>query len=336
MTKGLRELQAFELAAELEKTILPMLVAELGSRADGHCMRVSDLDPDLMVRLCEAVRTKVPAATVVILTDGKPSSIPSEMAVSSTKLVELRNPNPDGTQRPPLLVFVPSGLRAAAEDSFGVATFEELRLGDVYTRMRTELLKDVPSGIRSALIEGIRRLAEVTSPWPYADEASLVRFLLTGKYNGGDVEAYGGALYEVGLVPDFELYVDPAKVPQRLVRNRDCVAKLTWSSKSERGRILDLGLKNRAFRNELGDYLAENGVEEPRVWTRRIVLDRTLWPLAFNRWEFEDGGELPDSICIHTVKTDLPVLDESNAGDKSVTTAFHVPTQVACSYFSMP
>jgi len=97
VTKGLRELQAFELAAELEKTILPMLVAELGSRADGHCMRVSDLDPDLMVRLCEAVRTKVPAATVVILTDGKPSSIPSEMAVSSTKLVELRNPNPDGT-----------------------------------------------------------------------------------------------------------------------------------------------------------------------------------------------------------------------------------------------
>ena len=316
MTKGLREVQAFELAAELEKAILPIVVAELGARADGHCMRVSDLDPDLMIRLCESLRMKVPASTVVILSDGKPSSIPIEMTVSSTKLVELRNPNPDGSQRPPLLVFVPSGLRAAAEDSFGVATFEELRLGDIFARMRTELMKDVPAGIRGGLMEGVRRLAEATAHWPYADEFSLVRFLLTGKQNGGDAEAYGGALYELGLVPDFELFVDPAKVPQRLVRNRDCVSKLTWSSKSERGRVLDLGLKNRGFRNELGNYLADIGVEDPRVWTRRIVLDQTLWPLAFNRWEFEDGGEEPDSICIHDVKTDLPLLDESNAGEK--------------------
>lgn len=316
MTQGLRELQAFELAAELEKAILPIVVAELSSRADGHCMRVSDLDPDLMVRLCEGLRSRVPTATVVILTDGKPTSIPSDMIVSSTKLVELRNPNADGSQRPPLLVFVPSGLRAAAEDSFGVATFEELRLGDVYVRMRTELVKDVPSAIRGALLEGLRRLTDATPAWPFADEASLVRYLLTGKLNGGDAEAYGGALYEVGLVPDFELFMEPAKVPQRLVRNRDCVAKLTWSSKSERGRVLDLGLKNRAFRNELGNYLTETGVEDPRVWTRRIVLDRALWPTAFNRWEFEDGGEEPDSICIHAVKTDLPILDEATAGEK--------------------
>jgi DNA phosphorothioation-dependent restriction protein DptH len=154
VTKGLRELQAGELASELERAIVPLIAAVLDSRADGHCMRVSDLDADLMVRLCGRLREKVPSATVVILTDGT-KSIPAELSVTSTKLVELRNPNPDGTLRPPLLVFVPSGLRAAAEDSFGVATFEELALGDVYARMRTDLARQVPTAIRGALQEGL-------------------------------------------------------------------------------------------------------------------------------------------------------------------------------------
>lgn len=316
MTKGLRELQSTDIAAELEKAILPVLASELAMRSDGHCMRVSDLDADLMIRLCEGLRSKFQAATVVILTDNRTAGIPPQIGVTSTKLVELRNPNSDGTLRPPLLVFVPSGLRASAEDSFGIATFEELNLVGVYTRLRSELLRDVPSMFRGALVEALRRISSAELAWPFCDDASVVRFLLTGKSNGGDAEAYGGALYELGLVPDFELFVDPAKVPQRLSRNRECVAKITWSAKSERGRVLDLRLKNRAFRNELGNYLTDAGVEAPRQWTRRIVLDRNLWPLAFNRWDFEDGGEEPDSICIHSVKTDLPVLDETSAGEK--------------------
>ena len=55
--------------------------------------------------------------------------IPPDLTVTSTKLVELRNPLADNTLRPPLLVFIPSDLRAAAEDSFGVATFEEVAFG---------------------------------------------------------------------------------------------------------------------------------------------------------------------------------------------------------------
>ena len=77
---------------------------------------------------------------------------------------------------------------------------------------------------------------------PGVDPLAMARFLLTARVNGGDADAYGGALYELGLIPDFALFQDPAKTPQRLARNRDCVAKLTWSPKSERGRVLDLGL----------------------------------------------------------------------------------------------
>ena len=44
MTQGLRELQAYDLAAELEKILLPVLVGHLRNRGPGHCMRVSDLE----------------------------------------------------------------------------------------------------------------------------------------------------------------------------------------------------------------------------------------------------------------------------------------------------
>jgi hypothetical protein len=316
MTLGLRELTSRDLAAELEGAIVPVLTAQLNARSAGHCMRVSDLDVDLMVGICAKLQSTCQGARAAILVNGKPSGVPTELAITSTKLVELRNPKSDGTQRPPLLVFIPSGLRAAAEDSFGVATFEELQLGNVYPQLRNELFRAVPTAVRGALVEGIGRLTSSAQPWPFADDASIVRYLLTGKNNGCDSEAYGAALYELGLVPDFELLNDAARAPSRIVRNRECVTKRTWSGRSDRGRVLELGLSNRGFRTLLGNFIAEAGVEDPRAWTRKIVLDRSNWPLAFNRWEFEDGGTEPDSVCVHDVTTDLPVLEDKNAGDR--------------------
>ena len=316
MSQGLRELQPYDLSAELERAILPVLVDQLKARGAGHCMRLSDLDAELMVRLCGRLRAEVPSATVVVLTNGVQGSVPEGLAVTSTKLVELRNPLSDGTLRPPLLVFVPNNVRAAAEDSFGVATFEELDVGDVYEQLRERIVADAPASLRGSLVECLRRLTDSGEPWPFADAVAVTRFLLTAKVNGADSESYGGALYELGLVPDFELFSDPARAPARIVRNRECVGKITWSSRSERGRVLQLGLSERAFRNQLGNFLAEAGVEDPRTWTRRIVLDRNLWPLAFNRWEFEDGGEEPDAVFIGDVTTDLSNVEEDAEDEK--------------------
>ena len=75
-------------------------------------------------------------------------------------------------------------------------------------------------------------------------------------------------------------------------------------------------MSDRAFRVQLASFLADAGLEDPRSWARQIVLDRTFWPLAFNRWAFEDGGELPDSVCVSQVTTDLPVLDDDNADQR--------------------
>lgn len=315
MTRGLRELEPQDLSAELERALLPRLTELLRSRKPGHCMRVADLDADLMVRLCGRLRAEVPGSEVVILSDGSlrtPSSeaMTPELTVTSTKLVELRNPLPDGKQRPPLLVFLPANVRAAAEDSFGVATFEEVQLGDVYGELSARLLEELPVAFRGAIAEALRRLIDGKEPWTFADPVAVVRFLLTAKVNGSDAEAIGASLYELALVPDFELLAAPDKAPARVTRNRECMETLTWSQKSERGRVLDLGLARQDFRIRLGNFIAETGLEDPRQWTRRIVLDRHLWDLAFHRWEFEDGGEPPDSIFIGDVETHLPKVGE--------------------------
>ncbi|NTX13535.1 ATP-binding protein [Myxococcus sp. CA056] len=314
MSAGFQELSSTQLTNELENVAVPLLVEQLRTRVTGHCMRVSDLDAELMTRLCARLRAELPNTTVVVLTDGK-LPIPAELAVSSTKLVELRNTHADGSLRQPLLVFVPSEVRASAEDSFGVATFEEVSVTGLYEALSKRLVDEIPPALRGSVQESLRRLRDSESPWTFADALSTVRFLLAAKVNGNDAEAIGASLYEVGLVPDFEWLAQPEKAPLRLVRNRECVEKLTWSARSERGRVGDLGLANRTFRNQLGNFLAEAGTDDPRQWARRIVVDKSLWQLAFNKWEFEDGDLQPDSVFIGEVQTDLPAVEDDETKD---------------------
>lgn len=270
-------------------------------------MRITDLDRDLMVRLCGRLRAEVPESQTVILGNGH-STTPPALTVTSTKLVELRNPLPGGALRAPLLVFIPNDLRASAEDSFSVATFEDIPVGDVYARLRARLLGELPASIRGAIAEGLRRL-EADQAWPFADPLAVVRFLLSAKLNDSDPEAVGAGLFELALIPDFELLSDATKAPARIARNRSCVQALTWSSRSERGRVLDLGLKKDAFQAQLGEFLADTGVEDPREWTRRIVLDRACWKFAFHRWEFEESSD-QGHVFIGEVSVELPRVGE--------------------------
>ncbi|HMQ11866.1 MAG TPA: ATP-binding protein [Candidatus Competibacter phosphatis] len=315
MSQGLRELTDPEWSAALEAVLLPRLVGVLETRVAGHCMRVTDLDRELMVRLCGGLRARMPAATVVVLADEPLRVQAPDFAVTGTKLVELRNPLPDDELRPPLLVFVPNDLRPSAEDSFGVATFEDVTVDGIYRELITALLADAPPSGRGALETVLADLR--ASGWAYADEPALARFLLTAKVNDFDPAALGAALFEVGLIPDFELLVQPERVPARLGRNRECVERITGSTRSERARALDLGLRDPAFCKQLGEFFARAGVADPRDWTHRIVKDRAHWPLAFNRWVFEDGGIAPDAIFIGDLELpDLPVVKNDEADPK--------------------
>ena len=305
MSGGFRALPASDLARSLEEMLLPRLTDALHDRAPGHCMRVSDLGPDLMVALATGLRSQAPSANVHVLSDDtKPDD---DLHISSTKLVELRNPRADGSLRPPVCIFLPANLRTSAEDSFGKATFEEFTVGDAYATLRQQLLKRVPSTLYGYVRDYLRLLEE--RRWRWAGSAAQVRYLLCAQANGNDGEAFGGALYELGLVPDFKLFDDPPAAYGRVSRNQECVASLTDGDTSVLGRVLDLELTNPGLRRRLAEYLGDTGVEDPVAWTRDVVLDRKNWDISFDKWAF--GSEIaPDRIAFVRVETDLPVVPD--------------------------
>jgi DNA phosphorothioation-dependent restriction protein DptH len=313
MSQGLRELANHELNAALESVLLPRLSQMLAARDLGHCMRVTDLDRELMIRLAGGLRAAVPSANVVVLADDSLRTMAPDLAVSSTKLVELRNPLPNDELRPALLVFVPNDLHASAEDSFGVATFEEISIDGAYAELNAKLIAQVPANLRVALDAILSELRRRDARWRYADDAAVARYLLTCQVNDFDPDAMGAALFELALVPDFELFQQVERAPARVARNRECVERITWSTKTDRVRALELGLLDPVFCKQLGEFFSRVGVASPREWTQAIVRDRVDWPLAFNKWLFADGGVNPDAIYIgDVVLPDLPVVKDDN------------------------
>jgi DNA phosphorothioation-dependent restriction protein DptH len=311
MTKGLDELRPGDLDADLLSVIVPTLVETLRNREPGHCLRVNDLDRHLVLSLCRRLRQEVPQAQTLVLGESNTAE-EADLFVTSTKLVELRNPDADGKLRPPLLVFVLPGGRFSAEDSFGVATFEEVRLGDVHEQLARTLFERLPSELRGHIREVLNYLAE--QRWAWSGSVARARYLRTILKNGPDAEAAGAALYELGLAPDFKLLDEAAGVLTRLSRNRSCVERLTRADRGERGRVLDLRLESADLRARLASFLGEHGADDPRRWGRRIVAEPENWALSFDKWTFARGQELP-KVCVEIVSTGLPTVSPERADD---------------------
>src|SRR5690606_7907859 len=202
---------------------------------------------DVMESVCRELRRARPDGNVFIL--GGHDQEEQPFRVTSTKLVELRNLDVNGELRQPLLVFIPTSLRTSAEDSFGVATFEELTFTSVYEELIDSLLDRLPA----TLVGHVRDLLGVLTEeeWPFADDVSCVRYLLTALENGIDGETLGASLFELTLIPDFKLFADLGAVNVKIRRNLGSVRSLMTSHKSVRGRIADLGLSDKALESRL-------------------------------------------------------------------------------------
>jgi len=305
MSQEFKRVTRADLDEELRQVLDERLREVLAERQPGHCMKVTDLDAEVMEAVARSVRGAAGAAAQVhVLSSEARSDDP--LFITSSKLVELRNPSAAGEQRPPLLVFVPNHLRTAAEDSFADATFEHVSVTDTYQRLRARMLEALPERLRHAVPEVLRLVEE--RDWRWADALAGVRFLLSLRLNGYDGDVVGASLCELGLVPDFHLLDHPDDMPNRLALNLQCMDRLTFSTKSERGRVLDLKLKDSAFRNTLGSFLCEAGLEDPLRWTGRIVAEKALWPLSFDKWVFEDGAGFSQQLRVEVVELGLPEI----------------------------
>lgn len=315
-TTGLAEPTAKDLREALEGVLVPRLAKLVGERGAGHCMRVTEVETELAAALVRRLRGALgPTATICVLgtaDDLAPEQPHHDTVVTSTKLVELRNrtegDDGNGTSLPgPLLVFVPPGTRVSAEDSFGIATFEEVPLGDAYAQLADHLLDQVPDRLRPGVDELLAVLCD--RPGHRTNDRAVALYLLTLRTNDYRDQVAGAAVYHFGLVPDFELYADPSLVKDRAERNRKLVDKLTTSSRSERQRVLDLGLTDADFAGRLAGFATRCGLEDPATWTRRIVVDRENWTLSFGNWRVDERRRA--TVSIEVRELDLPAAGDN-------------------------
>ncbi|MEH2379310.1 MAG: ATP-binding protein [Nostoc sp.] len=318
MSQGFQELQHEELTQALESLLLPLLRNILATRSKGHCIRVADLDSHLMMVLTRSLRREVPEAQVFILNGNRQNTDNLDLYISSTKLIELRNPLPDGSLRPPLLIFLPSNLQTNAEDSFNVASFEEISLADVYQQLVQKLIQQVPTPLQGYVKEILRYLTQ--EKWHWANAVKQARFLQTAVINGIAGDTLGAALYELGLVPDFHLFDEPTTTTFKIRKNLESMKKLTLNfDKSILGRVLDLELADKSVQNRLNECLVEVGVEDPYLWTKQVVLNRKNWDISFDKWKFQEEVS-PDKISIEVLDIGLSFVkeDETNQSLQSL------------------
>ncbi|MFC8591748.1 methylation-associated defense system ATP-binding protein MAD8 [Streptomyces atroolivaceus] len=319
-TSGLIEPTAQDLRGALEDVLVPRLTRLLRERGAGHCMRVTELDSDIAVRLVLRLRGVVTGATVCLLAAAKDIEADGplgEAAVTSTKLVELRNRSEENQagSSGPLLVFVPPGHRASAEDSFGIATFEEVSLADTYELLAERLLEEVPPQVRDSVDELFKLLGG-----DQATARARSGYLLTLKANDFSPEVAGAAVFHFGLVPDFALYSVPGELTDRARRNSELVDKITSSSRSERQRVLELGFIDEEFTKKFAEFATRSGFDDPTSWTRRIVVDRENWGLSFGNWRLKERQRAE-------LKIDVQDLELPRAGDVAADLNDHAELQ---------
>lgn len=311
MSNAFIKLSQDKLNAAVTAFLCPRIEAILRDREPGHCMRVTDLDDDVMESVCKELRRTWPDGNIFILGSHNQESQP--FRVTSTKLVELRNPDVNGELRQPLLVFIPTSLRTSAEDSFGVATFEELTFVAIYENLIYSLLDRLPA----TLVSHVRDLLSILTEeeWLFADDVSRVRYLLTALENGIDGETLGASLYELTLIPDFKLFVDLGMVNSRIRRNVASVRSLMASHKSVRGRIADLRLSDKPLESRLFAYFQKYDIQEPESWTPPIATDKGGWNISFDKWTFQEELSL-EKVLLTVLETDLPVVQEDETNDQ--------------------
>ena len=277
-----------------------VIAQELEKSKAGHCLRVSALPESVMQRLCADFNTNGFDAHVVMLL-GPHQKSQAAWQVTATRLIELRN-----EEERPLLAFIPPGLKAAAEDSFDVSTFVEIRLGDVPRQLRYKLRDQLPANVQSLTDDVIRYLEQVEK---IISNDDIVRYYLTILDNGSTEATVGAAIYQLGLVPDFELVEIPDRIRQRLDRNVVALKTLTEGSQPLLGRILDLKLKTNTHQPELYRFLREQSLDRVLEWTGIIAIDPAHRHLAFDQWEFGDGDVPQDYLLLYVDDLKLPTRE---------------------------
>lgn len=284
----------------LAVTVKDLIMPVLTSSRPGHCLRISSLSEPVMRQVCAELNDNgLNADIVYILTPRQNAEF--SWQITSTRLIELRN-----EEKQALLAFIPPGLKAAAEDSFDVSTFKEIELGSIPEKIRSNLRQQLPDDLGAMIDRVVSYLGKEGS----ISANDLIRYYLTILKNNSQPELAGGAIYHLGLVPDFMLFQNPSLIEVRLAHNLDSWNILQDSDFSLLSRIHNLRLKPNSLQSDLYRYLSGKRVSDIHNWGSELANDPALHRLSFDQWPFE-GEQDNKKILIFVDELGLKARDES-------------------------
>jgi DNA helicase HerA-like ATPase len=272
---------------------------ELGRAAPGHCLRVTDLPRPLLERLAARLVAERLPDVEVYLVERTPG--PELWRVGVHKVVERRN-----AEEGIVLALFPPDLQLAAGDSVDISTFRQIPVQGLQTHVEATLLARIPEPVR-------RRTEQVLAylklhRWPVSPSARLSYLAAVAQQPGDDPAAVGGALYLLGLIPDFGLMDRPEELPYRIgQRNIANAQRLREEGTTPLDRVLRLPIANEELRDRLLELFAQYRPEDVQSWGGAVATDEQWRDLALEHWHMGHEGERePHSLRIDVDALKLP------------------------------
>ncbi len=269
-------------------------------KSQGHCQRVDYLSRYVIARLAQRLAKDADLTDLKIVcrmvTDKTSGERIEPWEVTGSGAVAFREDATYNRIKVFCAIF-PAGIRLAEEDSLNISTFktDDAESFDIERCLRRYLygkVNELPSQeaqILKAILD-----SEPVRRRPTSLRLQYVLAIL-GQSNRShqpvDWELAGAYLYELHLIPDFELNLDVLNI--QIDRNAKCADILCDGEKNLNQNLErlgeNIGLQDEVRCRELAVYLANKNTLQPNKWIPPICHDEALREkLSFECWIFAE------------------------------------------------
>jgi hypothetical protein len=276
--------------------MLSILRRAIAGASAGQCLRLGGLPRPILERVAAGLAEQSNTDYETYLIDERPG--PEAWRVGVHKVVERRNES-----RVTVIALVPPDIQLAAQDSVDVSTFRDVPIVGAAAMVTESLLTALapPQRDLASMV-----LADLDSRrWPLTPSARHAYLCQIRHQDTAAGWPIGAAIFELGLVPDFDLAVVPAAIPHRLGQlNIASVSSLAERARTSTERVLRLPIR-RSSANEMDDRLvadlldlfATHDSSNVRDWGREVATTASRRHLSLENWPF-DNVDPPGHIRI--------------------------------------